>query len=92
LASRVNGIGTSGRYCTTGSNGPTAWADNIGIHEVGHLWGLNHVENGNRFYESRPVTDFMNLDLVIITVPLVQEVMTFSLALCMALIITILED
>jgi len=54
LASRVNGIGTSGRYCTTGSNGPTAWADNIGIHEVGHLWGLNHVENGNRFYESRP--------------------------------------
>ncbi len=54
----VNGVGnTRNRYATMGGNGPTSWANGTAAHEVGHSFGLRHVNQNNFFYEARPRTN-----------------------------------
>ncbi len=51
----LNGVGnTRNRYATMGGNGPTSWASGTAAHEVGHLFGLRHVNRNDFFYEARP--------------------------------------
>jgi len=49
----VGGVGTSNRYGTLGGNGASSWANGTAAHEVGHLFGLNHVNQSKYFYEAR---------------------------------------
>jgi len=49
----VGGVGTSNRYGTLGGNGTSSWANGTAAHEVGHLFGLNHVNQSKYFYETR---------------------------------------
>ncbi len=64
----VNSVGSGNRYATTGSNGPTSWADGTLVHEFGHSWNLRHTGDApineynygsgavppNSFYEAKP--------------------------------------
>lgn len=51
----VSGVGTTNnKYATLGGNGATSWADGTAAHEVGHLFGLHHVNQSQRFYEAKP--------------------------------------
>ncbi|MGJ8695180.1 MAG: Ig-like domain-containing protein [Verrucomicrobiaceae bacterium] len=67
----VNSVGSSSRYATSGSNGPTSWADGTLVHEFGHSWNLRHTADApitefnftggavppGSFYESKPRTN-----------------------------------
>lgn len=50
----VNSIGSRNRYATMGGNGATSWANGTAAHELGHSFGLRHVNNSGFFYEARP--------------------------------------
>ncbi|WP_010521464.1 Ig-like domain-containing protein [Aquimarina agarivorans] len=51
----LNGVGnTRNRYATMGGNGPTSWANGTAAHEVGHSFGLRHVNDANFFFEDKP--------------------------------------
>lgn len=54
----VGGVGTTNnKYSTLGGNGATSWANGTAAHEVGHLFGLYHVNQSQRFYEAKPRND-----------------------------------
>ncbi len=51
----LNGVtNTRNRYATMGGNGATSWANGTAAHEVGHSFGLRHVNDSGFFYEAKP--------------------------------------
>ncbi len=50
----VGAVGERNRYATLGGNGATSWANGTAAHEVGHSFGLKHVNHSKYFYEARP--------------------------------------
>jgi len=51
----VGGLGRDRtKYATMGGNGPTSWANGTAAHEVGHVFGLPHVNQSRYFYETKP--------------------------------------